>query len=50
MVPVEYPPQQPKTDEVVATLNELAQSKSDGEVIAREIAEKANQDGLYRLM
>ena len=44
------PPQQPKTDEVVATLNELAQSKSDGEVIAKEIAVKANQDGLYRLM
>ncbi len=50
MVPEEYPPQQPKTDEVKAVLNEMAQSKADGETIASRIAEGTHEDGLGRLM
>ncbi len=50
MVPTEYPPQQPKTDEVKATLNELAKSKADGEEMAKQIAETTDKDGLKRLM
>ena len=50
MVPVEFPPQQSKTDEVKATLNELAQNKSDGETMARQIADITDREGLSRLM
>ncbi len=50
MVPVEFPPQQSKTDEVKATLNELAQNKSDGETMARQIADTTDGEGLRRLM
>ncbi len=50
MVPTEFPPQQNKTDDVRATLNRLAQSKSDGEVMARQIVEATDQSGLKRLM
>ena len=50
MVPVEFPPQQSKTDEVKVTLNELAQNKSDGETMARQIADTTNGEGLSRLM
>ena len=50
MVPVEFPPQQSKTDEVKATLNELAQNKSDGETMARQIADTTDGEGLSRLM
>ena len=50
MVPVEFPPQQPKTDEVRVTLNKLAQNKSDGETMARQIADTTNEKGLSRLM
>ncbi len=50
MVPTEYPPQQPKTDEVKAILNELAQSKADGEAMAKDIAASTDKDGLRRLM
>ena len=50
MVPVEFPPQQPKKDEVRATLNELAQSKSDAETMARQIAKETDKEGLSRLM
>ncbi|MCR5415374.1 MAG: 4Fe-4S binding protein [Pseudobutyrivibrio sp.] len=50
MVPTEYPPQQPKADEVKAILNDLAKSKSDGETIAKEIAASTDKDGLSRLM
>ena len=50
MVPVEFPPQQSKTDEVKATLNELAQNKSDGETMARQIVDTTDREGLSRLM
>ena len=50
MVPIEYPIQQPKTKQVKAALNKMAQSKSDGEKIALQVAENSENDGLYRLM
>ncbi len=50
MVPLEYPPQQPKKDRVKAILNDLAQSKMDGEKSALQIAEGTELDGLKRLM
>ncbi len=50
MVPEEFPPQQPKTDAVRGGLNELAQSKMDGEKSALQIAEETELDGLHRLM
>ena len=50
MVPVEFPPQQSKTDEVKVTLNELALNKSDGETMARQIADTTDREGLSRLM
>ncbi len=50
LVPVEYPPQQPKKTEVRAVLYDLAQSKTDGENMARSIAQNTDKDGLYRLM
>ena len=50
MVPTEYPPQHPKQDAVVACANEMAGNKADQENIARQLAEKTEQDGLYRLM
>ena len=50
MVPEEYPLQQPKTDLVKAVLNDLAQSKMDGERSALQLAEEQELDGLGRLM
>ena len=50
MVPAEFPPQQSKTDEVRVILNELAQNKSDGETMARQIADTTDREGLSRLM
>ncbi len=50
MVPEQYPPQQPKTVRVRAVLEDLAQSKADGEKSALQIAETTDKDGLCRLM
>ena len=50
MVPTEYPPQQPKKDGMKVVLNNMAQSKADGEKSALQIAETTDQDGLYCLM
>ena len=50
MVPTELPPQQPKTDNVTAVLNQLSGAKAKEEKIARQFAEDTDQDGLYRLM
>lgn len=50
LVPQEYPPQQPKEDIVVASLNKMAQSKVDGEAIARQIAKTTDKPGLKMLM
>ncbi len=50
MVPVEYPPQQPKEDAVKASLNAMAESKMNGEKAALQIAETTDKEGLRRLM
>ncbi len=50
MVPLEYPPQQKKTNAVCSVLNELARNKADGEKAALQVAEETELDGLYRLM
>ena len=50
MVPETYPPQQPKTEPVLAVLGSLSKSKADGEAMARRIAEGTDADGLFRLM
>ena len=50
MVPTEYPPQQEKVQDVTAQANHMAGNKADQENIARQLAEHADQDGLYRLM
>ncbi len=50
MVPVEYPPQQVKSDEVRGALNHLAQNKSDGEMAAKQISVSSELNGLKRLM
>lgn len=46
MVPIEYPPQQPKADAVVAASFDLAESKADEELAARALAANAEADGL----
>ena len=50
MVPTEYPPQQPKDESVVSTLNSLAKSKAKQERIASQIASKTDNPVLRQLM
>ena len=50
MVPVEFPPQQMKKDEVKAALNMVAQSKSQKEFMAKAIANNTDKPNLKRLM
>lgn len=50
MVPIEYPPQQKKDPGVVALANDMAGRKAAQENIARQLADSAQEDGLYRLM
>ena len=50
MVPVEYPPQQKKEEKVLAASYALAKSKAKQEKMALQLAEAAEEDGLYRLM
>lgn len=50
MVPAEYPPQQKKSETVTGSSNALANKKAAEEKMARQIAEAAENDGLYRLM
>ncbi len=50
MVPLSYPPQQEKTKEVKAVLQEMAQSKANGEKMAAMSSETTKQEGLYRLL
>lgn len=49
MVPISYPPQQEKAENVVSAANRLAQSKAREEKIASQIAQSTDQDGLFRL-
>ena len=50
MVPAEYPPQQKKTEAVTGPSFALAEGKARQEKTARQLAETAETDGLYRLM
>ena len=50
MVPYTYPPQQKKTDTVVALANSLAKNKAAQEKLAIQLAESTGEDGYYRLM
>ena len=50
MVPYAYPPQQKKTETVVALANSLAKGKAAQETIARQLAEKAGSEAEDRLM
>lgn len=50
MMPVELPPQQPKTEAVRGALQTMAGRKADGESLAREIAATTDMEGLSRLM
>ena len=50
MVPLTYPPQQKKAPSVVTPSEELARSKARQEKTALQLAQGAQEDGLYRLM
>ncbi len=50
MVPVEYPPQQKKTQRVIALSNALAKSKTKQEKTALQLAESTENGHLYRMM
>ncbi len=50
MVPADMPPQQPKHEEVVSTVNHLAESKMEQELLAQGIAAHTESEGLKRLM
>ena len=50
MVPAEYPPQQPKADNVVALANALARNKAREERLARQLTAAADAPGLSRLL
>lgn len=49
MVPVTYPPQQPKSKQVVMTLKALARSKTMQEGMARQLADKGASPVLCQL-
>ena len=50
LVPEDYPPQQSKKESVLAALEGMTRSKSEGERTALALQETAEGDGLYRLM
>ena len=50
MVPVEYPPQQPKTEKVTAYIRQITQGKAAQEKIAEQFSRGTPDDGLGRLM
>lgn len=50
MVPVEYPPQQKKKQEVINELNKLSRSKTIQEKMALQIANETENSGLKKLM
>ena len=49
MVPVDYPPQQKKAQEVVAAANALAQAKAQEEQAAIQVAKTTEKDGLRQI-
>lgn len=50
MVPLEYPPQQEKTERVISAARPLIKGKADAEKVALQLAASAESDGVYRLM
>ncbi len=50
MVPVNYPPQQPKAETVLTPAYALANAKARQEKAAGQLAAAAGPDGLYRLL
>ena len=50
MVPVNYPPQQPKAETVLTPAYALANAKARQEKAAGQLADAAETDGLYRLL
>lgn len=50
MVPVEYPPQQPKAEPVVAAMRSLARSKANQETAARQLASQAADEQAANLL
>ncbi len=50
MVPLDYPPQQKKSEAVLAPAYALANAKARQEQAARQLAAAAEGDGLYRLL
>ena len=50
LVPLEYPPQQPKTRETVNAMNALSLRKTGLEAMARRLGETGGEEGLRRLM
>lgn len=50
MVPTEYPPQQKKEEQVFSQSYAMSKNKAKQEKIARQLAEAADHDDLYRLM
>ena len=49
MVPVDYPPQQPKNSEVLNAMNSFSESKSKQEIIALQIAKNTDNPILCQL-
>ncbi len=50
MVPVNLPPQQKKSEKVVACLNRVIKNKAKAEKIAKNLQENSDKDGFYKLM
>ncbi|MDO5100752.1 MAG: 4Fe-4S binding protein [Eubacteriales bacterium] len=50
MMPLELPPQQPKTEEVRKSLQAMAARKAEGEGLAAAVATNTDSEGLARLM
>ena len=50
MVPVNLPPQQKKSEKVVACLNRVIKNKAKAEKIAKNLQESSDKDGFYKLM
>ena len=50
MVPLEYPPQQKKSESVVTRSKALAKNKAKEEKLAHQLAKSTEADGLYRLL
>ena len=49
MVPLDYPPQQPKTDTVTGAINALVADKARQERAQKQLAAETDKDGLKRL-